>query len=111
MGESCVWWKEFPFEKERDMRMGLFKNRYMAFDFVTGYRTGPGEDWPAVARERPSCDEQDKDALWGLLRKIGQHVGEPEYVESEIFEIGERSHEESEDDDDDDDDDNDGVYC
>jgi hypothetical protein len=65
-----------PFEKELDVRPALMKDRYMAFNgglgpsqfIAEGGTLGDGED------EWPSCDDEDREALKALYRKIGQRV-------------------------------------
>lgn len=79
MGSSVWDWGVAPFEKEEEIRVGLFYNRYLACNdgvgpscYITGPPGGPRDD----VKQRPECDEEDREALRMLLRKLGQTVQE-----------------------------------
>lgn len=75
---STEWHIEVPFEEEGDIKVGLYRNRYMCC--YDGYGPSPymeGEDngdenW----RAPPKCDDEDQVALRRLLGKLGQRVEE-----------------------------------
>lgn len=75
---SSGWCGLAPFEKEDEIQVALFSNRYMAC--YDGY--GPsiymtdGDISEDYERKAPSCNEEDRDALRSLLRKLGQPVKE-----------------------------------
>lgn len=73
-------WDEYslPFEKEKDIVPALRHHRYMAFDSGTGPYQFIGQmndpDRYEPAGQRPTCDDEDRDALKALYRKIGKQV-------------------------------------
>ncbi|KAL4890879.1 F-box domain protein [Aspergillus ambiguus] len=75
---SGRWRYGAPFEKEEDIRVGLFINRYMTcYDgygpscyIVRNHTLQEGE------RVSPECDREDQEALRMLLQKLGQTVQE-----------------------------------
>ena len=76
---SSDWHNGPSFENEGDIHVGLFADRYMAC--CNGY--GPTcfmvPDEQSVEegeRVRPRCDEEDREALRMLLRKLGHTVKE-----------------------------------
>ncbi|EEP80581.1 predicted protein [Uncinocarpus reesii 1704] len=76
IGKS-MWCHEFPFEKEREIEIGLFEDRYLTWD--GGFHTRSSDfDIPEELGDISSCDEEDKDALLALFQKIGQNVPERE---------------------------------
>ncbi|KAJ5941959.1 hypothetical protein N7516_002127 [Penicillium verrucosum] len=75
------WYPDIPFEQERDIKVGLYYNRYMCC--YDGYGPSPymeGEDPKELAnlewRPSPECDDEDRAALRKLLAKLGQSVQE-----------------------------------
>lgn len=75
---STDWMDNVPFEQERDIKVGLFRNRYMCCYDGNGpspYVDGEDDDEPSW-RLRPECDDEDRAALQRLLGKIGQSVEE-----------------------------------
>ncbi|KAJ5742123.1 hypothetical protein N7533_011532 [Penicillium manginii] len=77
------WYPDIPFEQERDIKVGLYHDRYMCC--YDGYGPSPyirGEDLENIGSiedgERPSprCDDEDRAALRRLLAKLGQSVQE-----------------------------------
>lgn len=77
------WYPNVPFEQERDIKVGLYHNRYMCCYDGWGpspYMEGedpkdpadPGDTW----RPSPQCDDEDRAALRKLLAKLGQSVQE-----------------------------------
>lgn len=78
-------WKipEYPFEKEQEIRMGLFQDRYMIF--YGRFRTVDNSGIPDLGGV-PNCHGADKDALYALLRKIGQNVGELYWDKNDLVE-------------------------
>ncbi|OQE05723.1 hypothetical protein PENVUL_c022G09072 [Penicillium vulpinum] len=82
------WYSNIPFEQERDIKVGLYSNRYMCC--YDGYGPSPymeGEDPKDLAnienawRPSPECDDEDRAALRKLLAKLGQSVQES-YLDS-----------------------------
>lgn len=80
---SSNWYPDIPFEQERDIKVGLYYNRYMCC--YDGYGPSPymeGEDPKELAdlenawRPSPECDDEDRAALRKLLAKLGQSVQE-----------------------------------
>lgn len=72
-------WDEWslPFEREEDIVPALKKDRYVGFDGGIGpYQFIDGIDEPAYGwgGQRPTCDEEDRDSLMALYRKIGRQV-------------------------------------
>lgn len=72
------WTNEYPFEKERDITIGLF-DRYGTFRSMYGYDMSDN-------LLNPLCHEKDSDALWALFRKIGQTVSEHERISDDLLE-------------------------
>ncbi|KAJ6062489.1 uncharacterized protein N7446_006609 [Penicillium canescens] len=77
------WYPDIPFEQERDIKVGLYYNRYMCC--YDGYGPSPymeGEDPEELAnlenawRPSPECDDEDRAALRKLLAKLGHSVQE-----------------------------------
>ena len=81
-------WDEYglPFETEENVVPALTQHRYMRFDDGTGpyqfieFEDDRGRFGPGGLR--PTCDEEDRDALKALYRKIGQRL------DCETFSIG-----------------------
>lgn len=76
---SGDWNSGIPFEQERDIKVGLFRNRYMCC--YDGYGPSPymvGEDpkdptyLEDTWRPSPECEDEDRAALQKLLAKLGQ---------------------------------------
>lgn len=70
--------QDVPFEQERDIKVGLFRNRYLRCYDGWGpspYMYGEDDGEPSW-RLRPECDDEDRAALRRLLAKIGQSVEE-----------------------------------
>lgn len=75
---TTEWPSEIPFEQESDIKVGLYRNRYMCC--YDGYGPSPymkgdeggDENWRAA----PECDYEDQVALRRLLGKLGQSVEE-----------------------------------
>lgn len=68
-----------PFEKEKGIVPALQRDRYMAFDSGIGPCQFLGRrDIDSIeygpAGQRPTCDDEDRDALKALYRKIGKQV-------------------------------------
>ncbi|KAJ5800823.1 uncharacterized protein N7518_002891 [Penicillium psychrosexuale] len=78
IGHNEAWdsgYNELPFEKELDLRPALMCDRYMKFDSGTGPShfldpRGGGED----REDWPQCDDEDREGLKALYRKINQQV-------------------------------------
>lgn len=77
------WDFDIPFEQEKDIKVGLYYNRYMCC--YDGYGPSPymeGENPEYIAdletawRPLPECDDEDRTALRKLLAKLGQSVQE-----------------------------------
>ncbi|RHZ54879.1 F-box protein [Aspergillus thermomutatus] len=80
---SSDWYQGVPFEKEAEITIGLFKNRYMAC--YDGYGPSPylepdfvPHEWE---KEGPKCDEEDRDSLRLLLEKTGQSLVEDQFLD------------------------------
>ncbi|KAF9888943.1 hypothetical protein FE257_008112 [Aspergillus nanangensis] len=75
---SSGWFHGAPFEKEEEIRVDLFDDWYMYMACYDGY--GPtcymndDVDPEQGEREPPKCNEEDREALRMLLRKVGQTV-------------------------------------
>ncbi|CAG8116993.1 unnamed protein product [Penicillium salamii] len=77
------WSPDIPFEQERDIKVGLYYNRYMCcYDGWGPSSYMEGEDPKELAklenewRPSPECDDEDRAALRKLLAKLGQSVQE-----------------------------------
>lgn len=81
IGKS-TWKYEFPFEKEGDIVLALFPERYIVHT-ESGYGVVDDSAEPNGRGEVPCCDQEDEYALRALLQKIGQDVGEQELVMTE----------------------------
>ncbi|KAL3452975.1 hypothetical protein BJX65DRAFT_319526 [Aspergillus insuetus] len=72
-GDAVPTKTSLPFEREREIRMGLVADRYLAFyfdDYVLEDEIL--EDKASYMRLPPGCDEEDRVALRALLRETGQ---------------------------------------
>ncbi|KAF3394485.1 hypothetical protein F1880_005319 [Penicillium rolfsii] len=78
---SSDWCPDIPFEQENDIKVGLYRNRYMCcYDGMgpSPYMEGhspqqlakSGKEWRW--RPSPECDDEDHEALLKLLAKLGQ---------------------------------------
>lgn len=86
---STDWFDGVPFEQENNIKVGLYRNRYMTC--YDGY--GPsaymeGEDKDKLShpeddewRSRPQCDDEDQAALQRLLTKLGQSADQKHSME------------------------------
>ena len=65
-----------PFEREKEIVPALKRDRYMVFDCGTGPYQFMEQmcESESPASQRPSCDEEDRDALKTLYEKIGKQV-------------------------------------
>ncbi|KKZ61682.1 hypothetical protein EMCG_03791 [[Emmonsia] crescens] len=78
IGESS-WGRGFPSEKDRDITIGLFKGWY--FHWGEAYATvNSTNEWPYEMRDLPFCQVEDNEALYVLFRKIGQSLGERNWI-------------------------------
>ncbi|KAJ5192326.1 hypothetical protein N7449_008468 [Penicillium cf. viridicatum] len=82
---------EVPFEKELDLVPALMRDRYMEFDggvgpsqFISPRSDPQGEHWP-------QCNDEDREALKALYRKIKQQVdcGEFAVGDHEVVDLAE----------------------
>lgn len=76
IGKSS-WGRGFPSEKERDIIIRLSKDRYFHWD--EAYAT-VNQRVPYEMKDLPFCQVEDNEALCVLFRKIGQSVGEQNWI-------------------------------
>lgn len=65
---------EIPFEKELELVPVLMQERYMAFDGGIGPSQTFSSRWTSEKEDWPHCDDEDREALKALYRKIRQQV-------------------------------------
>ncbi|KAJ5154682.1 uncharacterized protein N7500_010121 [Penicillium coprophilum] len=78
IGHNEAWDSEdgwgLPFEKELDLVPGLMQDRYMEFDGGLGPSQFISPRWENEKEDWPHCDDEDREALKALYRKIKQQV-------------------------------------
>lgn len=78
IGHNEAWDTEdaMPFENEREIAPALMVDRYMAFDGGIGPSQFVSPRWRGLnyPLDWPQCDDEDRDALKSLFKKINQQV-------------------------------------
>ncbi|KAJ5210895.1 Aromatic-ring-hydroxylating dioxygenase alpha subunit [Penicillium cf. griseofulvum] len=78
IGHNEAWRSEdrysLPFEKELDLVPELMEDRYFLFDGGTGPSQFTGPEYYNTDEDWPQCEDEDRNALKALYRKIKQQV-------------------------------------